>query len=67
MLRKKSDQQQLEASLKLLSQCLHAHHGQRVYILIDEYDTPLNQALKGRQAFGACCYLPVILRQIQVN
>ena len=44
ILRKKSDQQQLEASLKVLSQCLHDHYGQRVYILIDEYDTPLNQA-----------------------
>ena len=44
ILRKKSDQQQLEASLKQLSQCLHAHYGQRVYVLIDEYDTPLNQA-----------------------
>ncbi|MBX9889787.1 MAG: AAA family ATPase [Amoebophilaceae bacterium] len=51
ILDKKSDQQQLEASLKLLSECLHKHHGKRVYILIDEYDTPLNQA------YGNASYL----------
>ncbi|CAH2559697.1 AAA family ATPase [Cardinium endosymbiont of Oedothorax gibbosus] len=39
-----ANQQQLESSLKLLSQCLYQHHGQKVYILIDEYDTPLNKA-----------------------
>ena len=41
---KSADQQDLEYSLKLLSECLYQHHSQRVYILIDEYDTPLNQA-----------------------
>ena len=41
---KSVDQQDVEDSLKLLSECLYQHHGQRVYILIDEYDTPLNQA-----------------------
>ncbi|MBX9889689.1 MAG: AAA family ATPase [Amoebophilaceae bacterium] len=41
---KSADQQDLEDSLKLLSECLYQHHGQMVYILIDEYDTPLNQA-----------------------
>ena len=55
ILRKKSDQQQLEASLKLLSECLHKHHGQRVYILIDEYDTPLNQA------YGNTTYLDALV------
>ena len=39
-----ANQQQLESSLKLLSRCLYQHHGQKVYILIDEYDTPLNKA-----------------------
>ncbi len=36
--------QQLENALELLSQCLYQHHSQKVYILIDEYDTPLNKA-----------------------
>ena len=39
-----ADQEALEDSLKLLSECLYQHHGQKVYILIDEYDTPLNKA-----------------------
>ncbi|WP_339043919.1 AAA family ATPase [Cardinium endosymbiont of Tipula unca] len=44
ILNRRAHQQQLEASLKLLSQCLYQHHGKKVYILIDEYDTPLNKA-----------------------
>ena len=53
----------LENSLKTLSSWLYAYHGKKVYILIDEYDTPLNQAyIKGyadqavplmRELFGA--------------
>ncbi|TSJ81038.1 hypothetical protein FPG78_03350 [Cardinium endosymbiont of Dermatophagoides farinae] len=39
ILGKQANQQELEAALELLSQCLYQHHGQRVYILIDEYDT----------------------------
>ncbi len=36
--------QELEESLKKLSELLHRHYGQPAYILIDEYDTPLNAA-----------------------
>ena len=44
-----ANQQQLEKSLELLSQCLYQHHGQKVYILIDEYDTPLNKAYGNKE------------------
>ncbi|WP_419241381.1 AAA family ATPase [Cardinium endosymbiont of Nabis limbatus] len=47
---KQANQQELESSLKLLSQCLYQHHGQKIYILIDEYDTPLNKAY-GNKAY----------------
>ncbi len=38
----KGSQEQLESSLKTLSECLHAHYNKNVIIIIDEYDTPLN-------------------------
>lgn len=34
----------IRKSLKNLSKLLYMHHGNMVYILIDEYDTPLNHA-----------------------
>ncbi len=34
----------IENSIKFLSQVLYKHFGQKVYILIDEYDTPINDA-----------------------
>ena len=37
---------QLTKSIKVLSQLLEKHHNQKVWILIDEYDTPLNEAFK---------------------
>ncbi|MBX9889968.1 MAG: ATP-binding protein [Amoebophilaceae bacterium] len=51
ILNRSANQGQLEYALKLLSECLYQHHGQRVYIFIDEYDTPLNQA------YGHTAYL----------
>ncbi|TSJ80540.1 MAG: ATP-binding protein [Candidatus Cardinium sp.] len=47
---RQANQQVLENALKLLSQCLYQHHGQKVYMLIDEYDTPLNKAY-GNKAY----------------
>lgn len=41
-LKGKVNQQQLESSLLFLSRCLKQHYGKKSYILIDEYDTPLN-------------------------
>ncbi|WP_375327138.1 AAA family ATPase [Candidatus Tisiphia endosymbiont of Nemotelus uliginosus] len=38
------DQEDLKDSLKFLSELLFIHFGQKVYILIDEYDTPINSA-----------------------
>jgi hypothetical protein len=36
------NQANLENSLQFLSECLYGHYNQKVVILIDEYDTPLN-------------------------
>ena len=35
-----------EKSLRILSTALKSHYGKKVYILIDEYDAPLNHAYK---------------------
>ncbi|MCL5260057.1 MAG: ATP-binding protein [Gammaproteobacteria bacterium] len=34
----------LEQSLKFLSELLYKHHGKKVYILVDEYDTPIQSS-----------------------
>ena len=36
----------LKDSIRFLSELLHKPHGQRVYILIDEYDKPVNYLLE---------------------
>ncbi|WP_375327178.1 AAA family ATPase [Candidatus Tisiphia endosymbiont of Nemotelus uliginosus] len=38
------DTDDLKSSLKFLSELLFRHFGQKVYILIDEYDTPINSS-----------------------
>ncbi len=53
ILDKVANQQQLEKSLQLLSACLYQHHGKQVYIFIDEYDTPLNQAYEQKDYLDA--------------
>jgi hypothetical protein len=40
----KLDKEDLKDSLRFLSEVLYKHFNQRVYILIDEYDTPLNSS-----------------------
>ncbi|WP_300081301.1 AAA family ATPase [uncultured Thomasclavelia sp.] len=40
----KPDEVQLKNSLKILSNCLYKHYQQKVIILIDEYDVPLQSA-----------------------
>ena len=42
---------QLATSLGVLAQALHAHHGEKPVILIDEYDSPINYA--ATHGFGA--------------
>ena len=39
----------IEDSIKFLSELLHNHFGKRAYILIDEYDTPINNILKSEK------------------
>ena len=42
---------QLATSLGILAQALHAHHGEKPVIIIDEYDSPINYA--ATHGFGA--------------
>ncbi|MFC6550794.1 AAA family ATPase [Cohnella cellulosilytica] len=44
ILNRTADEAEYGGSLELLSRLLHAYHGQEVIILIDEYDTLLNEA-----------------------
>ena len=41
---RKADTDELKESLKFLSKCLHQHYSQKVLILIDEYDVPLEKS-----------------------
>jgi hypothetical protein len=41
ILSRKASQAQLEISLQVLTECLFKHYGQKPYLLIDEYDIPL--------------------------
>ena len=38
----------IENSLMFLSELLYNHYGKRVYILLDEYDTPINNILQSK-------------------
>ena len=42
--REKSDVADLAGSLGLLARVLHLHHKEKPYVLIDEYDSPVNSA-----------------------
>ncbi len=41
ILERKADKSDIEDSILFLSHCLHGHYGQKVCILLDEYDTPI--------------------------
>ena len=47
-----ADDDSFAISLKILSQALATHHQQKVIILIDEYDTPLENAFFGEEDKG---------------
>ncbi|MDJ1258017.1 MAG: AAA family ATPase [Candidatus Midichloria sp.] len=42
------DEEELIDSLKFLSELLYKHHKQPVYILVDEYDKPVNYLLEAK-------------------
>ncbi len=44
VLQRKANRVQIENSLKVLTECLFAHHGVKPWLLIDEYDTPIQSA-----------------------
>ncbi|XID93163.1 AAA family ATPase [Paenibacillaceae bacterium WGS1546] len=44
ILNRTADESEYGGSLELLSRLLHAYHGEKVIILVDEYDTLLNEA-----------------------
>ena len=45
-LRQNFSQFSLESSMNFLSKLLYEHHKQRVYVLVDEYDKPVNHILE---------------------
>ncbi len=46
ILKRTASRSEIENSLKILSECFYMHLGKKVYILIDEYDTPINGAFE---------------------
>lgn len=42
----KEAKKELKDSIHFLSELLHKYHGQRVYVLVDEYDKPVNYLLE---------------------
>jgi len=44
ILERSADQTEIELALRRLSRLLREHHGERVVVLLDEYDTPLHAA-----------------------
>lgn len=58
---KTANQSELKNALKFLSGCLEQHYGQKVIILIDEYDTPLNIAYERNYFDQAVSFLKKLL------
>ena len=48
IINKQADRMNYKEALKKLLNYLHRHFGERVYVLIDEYDTPFQQAIHQR-------------------
>ncbi len=47
----------ISSSLEILSSLLYKHYGKKAYILIDEYDTPLNHAFVSSDCFESLSLL----------
>ncbi len=52
ILNKEESYGELINSIKLLSEVLYKHHGKKVYVLIDEYDSILNDSLNKPKLLG---------------
>ena len=52
LLLEKASSQSLQESFKLLSECLYRYYDQKVVIIIDEYDTPINAAYSKPELFN---------------
>jgi hypothetical protein len=51
LLHKKATNEDLQESFKLLSECLYQYYNQKVVIIIDEYDAPLNASYSNPELF----------------
>jgi hypothetical protein len=51
LLHEKASEQSLQESFKLLSECLYQYYNQKVVIIIDEYDAPLNASYSNPELF----------------
>ena len=54
---RKIEESEVADSLNFLSELLYLHHGKKAIILLDEYDTPLQEAYLNTTNFSVLCRL----------